>query len=93
MNRHGTDDQPPTRAASSSDVLTDPSSSLQVLPTRDHARLRLLALHYHIRSNGTLRPVADVTYDLRTLHGIELTPRQVFELLSRKPGSAVGTAL
>jgi hypothetical protein len=54
-------------------------------PNLDLTRLRLLALRYHIRSDGTLRPVADVAYDLRTLHGVELTTRQVFELLSRKP--------
>jgi hypothetical protein len=63
-------------------ALPDTSSNL------DPIRLRLLALRYHIRSDGTLRPVADVAYDLRTLHGVELTTRQVFNLLSRKPGSA-----
>jgi hypothetical protein len=88
MNPHATDHQPPPSAVAPRDALTDVPTSAQTLSTRDPTRLRLLALRYHIRSDGTLRPVAEVAYDLRTLHGVELTTRQVFELLSRKPGSA-----
>jgi len=44
--------------------------------------LRVLARRYRIRADTTLRPVADVVYDLRSRHGIHLSMGQVFELLS-----------
>jgi hypothetical protein len=93
MNRHASDDQPPAAAVPSSDALIDAPSSLRVLSTLDPTRLRRLALRYHIRSDGTLRPVADVAYDLRSLHGVELSTRQVFELLSRKAGRGLLSSL
>ncbi len=50
------------------------------------ARLRRLAQRYRIRGDGTIRPVADVAHDLRSRHGIDLTVRQVFDLLKGKAG-------
>jgi hypothetical protein len=43
--------------------------------------LRLLARRYRIRQDTTLRPVADVMFDLRLRHGLQLTMSQIFELL------------
>ena len=53
-------------------------------PDRD--RLRRLARRYHIRRDTTLRPPADVLYDLRSRHGLQLSMGQVIELLSEKVG-------
>jgi len=50
----------------------------------ERQRLRLLAQRYHIRADTTLRPVADVVYDLRSRHGLQLSMGQVIDLLSRK---------
>jgi len=44
----------------------------------------LLAQRYRMRRDTTVRPVADVVYDLRSRHGIQLSMGQVFELLSGK---------
>lgn len=68
-------------------------STLQALSSHERKRLRLLAQRYHIRSDGTLRPLADVTYDLRSRHGLDLTVRQVFDLLYQRDGSQVAPAV
>ncbi len=49
-------------------------------------RLRQLALRYRVRADTTLRPVADVVYDLRSRHSLPLSMGQVIELLSEKAG-------
>ncbi len=64
----------------------DSSVSLHALTARERNRLRLLAQRYRMRRDTTLRPVADVVFDLRSRHGIQLSMGQVFELLSRKAG-------
>ena len=51
-------------------------------PDRD--RLRRLAQRYHVRADTTVRPAADVLYDLRSRHGLQLSMGQVIELLSEK---------
>ena len=76
--------RPPRRRDPISNGGTPTSDTLGDLSGEESERLRLLALRYHIRRDGTLRPVADVTYDLKSLHGIELSTKEVFELLNRK---------
>ncbi len=61
-------------------------ATLEALSPRERKRLRLLALRYRIRADTTLRPVADVVYDLRSRHGLQLSKGQVFELLGRGAG-------
>jgi hypothetical protein len=65
-------------------------ATLATLSTREADRLRLLALRYHIRADTTLRPVADVVYDLRSRHGLHLSMGQVIDLLCPE-GSPVMT--
>jgi hypothetical protein len=65
----------------------DRQVNLHALTPRERNRLRLLALRYRVRRDTTLRPVADVVFDLRSRHGIQLSMGQVFELLSRGAGS------
>jgi len=50
----------------------------------DRNRLRRLARRYHVRADTTLRPPADVLYDLRSRHGLQLSMGQVIELLSER---------
>ncbi len=64
----------------------DSPVTLHALTSRERSRLRLLALRYRIRADTTLRPVADVVFDLRSRHGIQVSMGQVFELLGRKAG-------
>lgn len=58
--------------------------TLEGLSDRDRKRLRLLALRYRVRRDTTLRPVADVMFDLRLRHGVQLTMGQIFELLGER---------
>ena len=59
-------------------------TSLQALSPRERNRLRLLAQRYRMRRDTTLRPVADVVFDLRSRHGLQLSMGQVFELLGER---------
>jgi hypothetical protein len=64
-----------------------PSSQLlsfEGLSQRERSRLRLLALSYRVRQDTTLRPWADVVFDLRLQHGIRLSMGQVLELVGRR---------
>jgi hypothetical protein len=61
-----------------------PITTFQALTDRERDRLRLLARRYRIRAGTTLRPVTDVTHDLRSLPGARLTVGQVLDLLSRR---------
>ena len=61
-----------------------PSASLDALSPRERERLRLLALRYRVRRDTTLRPLADVMFDLRLIHGVQLTMSQILELVSGK---------
>jgi hypothetical protein len=63
---------------------TNTPAALQDLPAEGHSRLQQLARRYRIRADTTLRPVADVVYDLRSRHGLQLSMGQVFELLRDK---------
>jgi hypothetical protein len=63
-----------------------PSINLQALPDRERNRLRQLARSYRVRTDTTVRPVADVMFDLRLRHGVQLTMGQVFELLHKEAG-------
>ncbi len=56
---------------------------LDGLSARERQRLRLLALRYRVRRDTSLRPVADVLFDLRSRHGLQLSMGQVLELVSR----------
>jgi hypothetical protein len=47
-------------------------------------RLRLLAMRYRMRRDTTLRPMADVMFDLRLRHGVHLSMGQVFERLDER---------
>ncbi len=67
-----------------SPVESAPPTNLRALTPRERNRLRLLAQRYRMRRDTTVRPVADVVYDLRSRHGIQLSMGQVFELLSGK---------
>lgn len=62
----------------------DSAVNLQALTPRQRSRLRLLLLRYRVRRDTTLRPVADVVFDLRSRHGLQLSMGQVFELVSSK---------
>jgi hypothetical protein len=70
------------------DRTTDPAGQappdLTSLSPRERHRLRLLALRYRVRCDTTLRPVADVMFDLRLRHGIQLTMGQIFELVGER---------
>jgi hypothetical protein len=55
---------------------------LDGLSPRERHRLRLLALRYRVRRDTTLRPLADVLFDLRSRHGLQLSMGQVLELVS-----------
>lgn len=62
--------------------ITDPTPlALECLSGRERNRLRLLVLRYRVRRDTTLRPVADVMFDLRLRHDIHLSMGQIFELL------------
>src|SRR6266540_523075 len=56
---------------------------LDGLSARERQRLRLLALRYRVRRDTSLRPVADVLFDLRSRHGLQLSMGQVLKLVSR----------
>lgn len=58
--------------------------NFHVLTPREQNRLRLLAQRYRLRRDTTLRPVADVVFDLRSRHGLQLSMGQVFELLGER---------
>ena len=61
----------------------DPTlTTIDALSLRE--RKRLLALRYRVRRETTLRPVADVVFDLRSRHGIQLSMGQVFDLLGER---------
>ena len=60
-------------------------SPLQRLSELERSRVRRLALRHSIRSDGTLRSITDVTEELLVHHGIQLTPRKVFDLLNDGP--------
>ncbi len=53
---------------------------------QERDRLRRLAQRYRVRRDSTIRPPADVLYDLRSRHGLQLSMGQVIELLSEKVG-------
>ncbi len=59
-------------------------AALHSLSDEGRSRLRQLVRRYRIRADCTLRPVADVVYDLRSRHGLQLSMGQVFELLRDK---------
>jgi hypothetical protein len=61
-----------------------PTANLQALTPRERNRLCLLAQRYRMRRDTTLRPVADVVFDLRSRHGLQLSMGQVIALLSGK---------
>jgi hypothetical protein len=50
----------------------------------ERERLRRLAWRYRVRGDSTIRPAADVMYDLRSRHGLQLSMSQVIALLSGK---------
>jgi hypothetical protein len=56
--------------------------SLAVLSAPDLERLRQLAKRYSLRDDGSVRPVADVTHQLRTRHQVNLDVSDVHWLLS-----------
>jgi hypothetical protein len=70
--------------ATPADTEASTPAALHSLSSEDHGRLRSLARRYRIRADTTLRPVADVVYDLRSRHGIQLSMGQVFELLAER---------
>jgi hypothetical protein len=55
--------------------------SLEGLSQRERSRLRLLARRYRVRQDTTVRPWADVVFDLRLRHGLQLSIGQVLELV------------
>jgi hypothetical protein len=59
-----------------------PALALDGLSLRERQRLRLLALRYRVRRDTTLRPLADVLFDMRSRHGLQLSMGQVLELVS-----------
>ena len=69
-----------TAAGTEAGTLAD----LHSLSDEGRSRLRQLVRRYRIRADTTLRPVADVVYDLRSRHGLQLSMGQVFELLRDK---------
>ena len=70
--------------ATPADTRADTSAALHSLSDEGRSRLRPLAQRYRLRADSTLRPVADVVYDLRSRHGLQLSMGQVFELLRDK---------
>jgi len=50
----------------------------------ERERLRRLAQRYRVRADTTIRPFADVLYDLRSRHGLQLSLGQVIEPLSER---------
>ena len=58
--------------------------SFEALSPRERKRLRLLALRYRVRQDTTLRPLADVMFDMRLRRGVRLGMGQVLDLVSRK---------
>jgi hypothetical protein len=50
-----------------------PTLNLHALTPRERNRLRLLAQRYRTRRDTTLRPWADVVFDLRLRHGLQLS--------------------
>jgi len=61
-----------------------PTVDLTALSPGERQRLRLLATRYRMRRDTTLRPMADVMFDLRLRHGVHLSMGQVFELLDER---------
>jgi hypothetical protein len=61
-------------------------TTLENLSDHDRQRLQELAWRYHVRADTTLRPVADVMYDLRSRHGVQLSMNEVLELLGGRGG-------
>jgi len=66
-----------------------PSPSSQLFPFeglshRERSRRLLLALRYRVRQDTTLRPWADVVFDLRLLHGLRLSMGQVLESVGQQ---------
>jgi len=55
--------------------------ALEGLSQRERSRLRLLAQRYRVRQDTTLRPWADVMFDLRLRRGRHLSMGQVLELV------------
>jgi len=55
--------------------------SFEGLSQRERGRLRLLAQRYRVRQDTTVRPWADVVFDLRLRHGLQLSIGQVLELV------------
>jgi hypothetical protein len=58
-----------------------PPVSFDALSPRERQRLRLLALRYRVRRDTALRPLADVMFDLRLRHGVQLSMSQVMDLV------------
>ena len=56
--------------------------TLDGLSPQERRRLRLLALRYRVRRDTSLRPLADVLFDMRSRHGLQLSMGQVLELVS-----------
>ncbi len=70
-----------------STLATSPVANQEEAATADStnsSRLRRLALRYGFRGDGTVRPPADVVYDLRSRHGLQLSMSQVIGLLGGK---------
>ncbi len=63
----------------------DAPIALDGLSPRERQRLRLLALRYRVRRDTTLRPLADVLFDLRSRHGLQLSMGQVLEPVNWRP--------
>src|SRR5262249_18955675 len=65
-----------------------PSPSSQLFPFeglshRERSRRRL-ALRYRVRQDTTLRPWADMVFDLRLLHGLRPSMGQLLELVGQQ---------
>ena len=67
-----------------SPVANQEAATADTSDTSDSSRYRRLALRYGLRGDGTVRPPADVAYDLRSRHGLQLSMAQVIALLSGK---------
>jgi len=59
----------------------NPSLWLEGSTPREHSRLLLLAQRCRVRQDTTLWPWADVVFDLRLWHGLQLSVGQVLELV------------
>jgi len=59
-------------------------SAVTGLSIADLARLRRLAQRYRVRDDGTIRPVADVTFELRLWHRVRLSVQDVHWLLTQE---------